>query len=148
MRRMFSKKQIENIADGVVDTAIEELTIPATKIDSGEAEAGKVLKADGEGGAEWGDGNALPDSSEALEGDVLEIDSNGDPNWNKLEGIYVGSHNASSGQVLMANGSGSTGWENVANGIEFNTAYNASTNKAATMSDIDTAIIATINANY
>lgn len=112
MRRMFSKKQIENIADGVVDTALEELTIPATKIDSGEVEAGKVLKADGEGGAEWGDDNALPDSSEAHEGDVLEIDSNGDPNWNKLEGIYVGSNAATNGQVLTANGSGSASWQN------------------------------------
>lgn len=111
MRRMFSKKQIENIADGVVDTALEELTIPETKIDSGEAEAGKVLKADGEGGAEWGDDNALPDTYEAHQGDVLEIDGNGDPNWDKLEGIYIGSHNASSGQVLMANGSGSASWQ-------------------------------------
>lgn len=109
---MFSKKQIENIADGVVDTALEELTIPATKIDSGEAEAGKVLKADGEGGAEWGDDNALPDSSEAHQGDVLEIDGNGDPNWNKLEGIYVGSNNATNGQVLTADGYGSAAWQN------------------------------------
>ena len=78
--------------------------------------SGKILIWSGDGTASWGDATgeySLPTASTTVKG-----------------GIKIGNNLSMNGEVLNA----------VDTTYVFNTAYNASTNKAATMSDIETAL--------
>lgn len=114
MRRMYSKKQLEEIAkdyihehedvianpqvtgtedllrtieiDGEKYILPENAEVTASEIDSEEATSGQVLMADGEGGASWGNiPNELP-ASLGTAGQVLKVNSSGTAvEWASIE---------------------------------------------------------------
>lgn len=75
MRKMYSKNQINEMINNEVESALEDLTIEASNIDSGEATSGQVLTADGEGGASFQ--NVAKELPETLgtAGQVLKVNS-------------------------------------------------------------------------
>lgn len=88
--------------------------IEGTDVKSTGETAGKVLTADGSGGADW-DNVSGEDilSTGATSGKVLTADGSGGADWDNVFGEDILSTGATAGKVLMADGSDGADWSDV-----------------------------------
>ena len=138
----FSNPEIDNLLQEVKDGDFD-VTVTEDDIDSGEATAGQVLTADGEGGAQFTDPITYESKPAASEGTDVSLVTTGEKyNWDnkqdaitrdqpvdlamvvgldsqdnvvtgEVRAVNIDSGNASSGQVLTADGSGGASWGNI-----------------------------------
>ena len=141
----FSNPEIDNLLQEVKDGDFD-VTVTEDDIDSGEATAGQVLTADGEGGAEFSDPITYESKPAASGGTDVSLVTTGEKyNWNnkqdaitrdqpvdlamvvgldsqdnvvtgEVRAVNIDSGNASSGQVLTADGSGNAAWQTPSSG--------------------------------
>lgn len=134
----INNKIYRNLQEQVYENMKDIENFEGTSLKSTDIAAGKVLKADGDGGVEWGDAGAGANAVEApntlASGSVVIGTTGGDrnvatlasgtlgyvltqgsgaPTWAapSVEGTGVKSTGVTSGKVLTANGSGGVSWE-------------------------------------
>ena len=74
--------ELRRCLDDALETEVPDFDVTAETIDSGEATAGQVLTANGEGGAAWEDaGGGLPEVTKA--GQVVVSNDELEPEWKK-----------------------------------------------------------------
>ena len=141
----FSNLEVDNLLQEVKDGDIE-VTVTEDDIDSGEATSGQVLAANGEGGAEFTDPITYESKPAASGGTDVSLVTTGEKyNWDnkqdaitrdqpvnlamvvgldsqdnvvtgEVRAVNIDSGNASSGQVLTADGSGNAAWQTPSSG--------------------------------
>lgn len=103
----FSNLEIDNLLQEVKDGDIE-VTVTEDDIDSGEATAGQVLTADGEGGAEFTDPITYESKPAASGGTDVSLVTTGEKyNWNTKQGFPEASQeDATLAQIAGLNSQG------------------------------------------
>ena len=128
--------------DDTPTITIKRRKIEGVAIGSKNATSGKVLTADGDGGASWE--TALSsvtasdvDSGSEASGKALMTDGNGGASWEQIVAGKISSGSATNGEVLTADGNGGASWTSASGGTTLHK-YTFTTSNTPTTAQLKT----------